>query len=72
VSLSEKGVIGWTGIFLNRKTGKVSGRGITAHGKEKTTAKESYPKTNQNGLHQTFAFTAPDATSVQLVGDFTQ
>jgi 1,4-alpha-glucan branching enzyme len=58
--------------FLNRKTGKVSGRGVIAHGKEKTMAKKSYTKSNQNGRHQTFAFTAPDAASVQLVGDFTQ
>ena len=43
-----------------------------ARRKEKTMAKKSYPKTNQNGRPQTFAFTAPDATRVQLVGDFTQ
>jgi 1,4-alpha-glucan branching enzyme len=36
-------------------------------------SKKSYPKNNQhNGRHQTFAFSAPTATSVQLVGDFTQ
>ena len=43
-----------------------------ARRKEKTMAKKSYPKTNHNGRHQSFAFTAPNATSVQLVGDFTQ
>ena len=43
------------------------------HGKGKNMSKKSYPKNNQhNGRHQTFAFSAPAATSVQLVGDFTQ
>jgi 1,4-alpha-glucan branching enzyme len=43
-----------------------------ARRKEKIMAKKSYPKNAQNSRHQTFAFTAPNAASVQLVGDFTQ
>jgi 1,4-alpha-glucan branching enzyme len=35
-------------------------------------SKKSYSKNHHNNRHQTFAFSAPDATSVQLVGDFTQ
>ncbi|HLZ54224.1 MAG TPA: isoamylase early set domain-containing protein [Verrucomicrobiae bacterium] len=35
-------------------------------------AKQTYPKGGNNGRQQTFAFSAPDALSVQLVGDFTR
>ena len=35
-------------------------------------AKKTYPKTDSHGRQQTFAFSAPAALSVQLVGDFTQ
>ena len=35
-------------------------------------AKKTKTKSGANGLAQTFSFRAPDATSVQLVGDFTQ
>ena len=37
-------------------------------------AKKTYPKSSPNSSNvrqQSFAFSAPDATSVQLVGDFT-
>jgi len=43
-----------------------------AHGKEKFMAKKPYLTGSHNGRQQTFAFSAPDAMSVQLVGDFTQ
>jgi 1,4-alpha-glucan branching enzyme len=35
-------------------------------------AKKSQAKNSHNGRLQTFAFSAPDASSVQLVGDFTR
>jgi 1,4-alpha-glucan branching enzyme len=35
-------------------------------------AKKIYSKDGHNGRRQTFTFSAPDALSVQLVGDFTQ
>ena len=35
-------------------------------------AKKTKTKSGASGLAQTFSFSAPDATSVQLVGDFTQ
>jgi len=35
-------------------------------------AKKTNLRNGGQGRKQTFAFTAPDATSVQLVGDFTQ
>lgn len=35
-------------------------------------AKQTYPKGGSNGRQQTFAFSAPGALSVQLVGDFTR
>jgi len=38
----------------------------------KNMAKKTYPKSSSNGRQQSFAFSAPDALSVQLVGDFTQ
>lgn len=34
-------------------------------------AKKTYSKNGHNGRRQTFTFSAPDALSVQLVGDFT-
>ena len=34
--------------------------------------KKTYPKIGGNGRQQTFAFSAPAALSVQLVGDFTR
>ena len=34
--------------------------------------KKSNSKSSGNGQRQSFAFTAPDALSVQLAGDFTQ
>jgi 1,4-alpha-glucan branching enzyme len=43
-----------------------------AHGKEHNMAKKTYPKNGGNGRQQSFAFSAPAALSVQLVGDFTQ
>lgn len=39
---------------------------------EKTMAKKTNPKNSHNIRQQSFAFSAPDALSVQLVGDFTQ
>jgi 1,4-alpha-glucan branching enzyme len=35
-------------------------------------AKKTKTKSGAGGLAQTFSFLAPEATSVQLVGDFTQ
>jgi 1,4-alpha-glucan branching enzyme len=35
-------------------------------------AKKTKTKSGANGLAQIFSFRAPDASSVQLVGDFTQ
>ena len=35
-------------------------------------AKKTNTKSNANGRTQTFSFRAPEASSVQLVGDFTQ
>jgi 1,4-alpha-glucan branching enzyme len=35
-------------------------------------AKKTNPKNGGHGRQQTFAFSAPSASSVQLVGDFTQ
>ena len=35
-------------------------------------AKKTKTKSGADGLAQTFSFSAPEATSVQLVGDFTQ
>jgi 1,4-alpha-glucan branching enzyme len=35
-------------------------------------AKKTKTKSGASGLAQTFSFSAPEATSVQLVGDFTQ
>ena len=35
-------------------------------------AKKTKTKSSASGLSQTFSFRAPDASSVQLVGDFTQ
>ncbi len=35
-------------------------------------AKKAKTKSGDNGGSQTFSFRAPDASSVQLVGDFTQ
>ena len=35
-------------------------------------AKKTKTKSGASGLAQTFSFRAPDAASVQLVGDFTQ
>jgi 1,4-alpha-glucan branching enzyme len=43
-----------------------------AQRKEKIMAKKTYSRTGRNGRQQTFAFSAPNAMSVQLVGDFTQ
>jgi 1,4-alpha-glucan branching enzyme len=43
-----------------------------AQEKEEIMAKKSYSRSGHNGRQQTFAFSAPDAMSVQLVGDFTQ
>jgi 1,4-alpha-glucan branching enzyme len=43
-----------------------------AHGKEKIMAKKPSLKGSHIRRPQTFAFSAPDAMSVQLVGDFTQ
>jgi 1,4-alpha-glucan branching enzyme len=40
--------------------------------KGKIMAKKTYPKSTGTGRQQTFAFSAPAASSVQLVGDFTQ
>jgi len=40
--------------------------------KAKIMARKTYSKGGHNGRLQTFAFSAPDALSVQLVGDFTQ
>jgi 1,4-alpha-glucan branching enzyme len=41
-------------------------------GKEKLMAKRTKSKGGASGLAQTFSLRAPDASSVQLVGDFTQ
>jgi 1,4-alpha-glucan branching enzyme len=44
-----------------------------AHRKESHhMAKQTYPKGGSNDRQQIFSFSAPDARSVQLVGDFTQ
>jgi len=40
--------------------------------KGKIMAQKTYPKSSSHGRQQTFAFSAPEALSVQLVGDFTQ
>lgn len=45
---------------------------MMAQEKEKIMAKKTYSKSGHNSRQQTFAFSAPDASSVQLVGDFTQ
>jgi 1,4-alpha-glucan branching enzyme len=40
-------------------------------GKEKIMINRAYPKSNNDNRRHTFAFTAPEARNVQLVGDFT-
>ena len=47
-------------------------RQIVIRESEKTMAKKTYSKNSHNIRQQSFAFSAPDAMSVQLVGDFTQ
>jgi len=68
---SRRAVQGWQRKFLKRNNGAPKRRGI-GRWKGKIMAKRTDSKIGGNIRKQTFAFCAPDALSVQLVGDFTQ
>ena len=60
------------GKLLASKTTRHQSVVAMARIERKNMANKTYPKSGRNGRQQSFAFSAPDALSVQLVGDFTQ